>query len=153
MTLALPLLAVLLLAGDALDVRAGRALERLCPCPAGDVACAGQHLRAARAIGAVAPDAEGAISLIGIGCHESRFAVVHEQGGRRRAVTWWQIEVPVAQRAALLADDALAARTALAARGHGLQSYACGGSCPEKAAELARSEAAARWAWNRLASP
>jgi hypothetical protein len=63
----LPLLAVLLLAGASLEVRAAAAIERLCPCPAGDVACAAQHLRAARAIGAVAADEDTAIRLVGLG--------------------------------------------------------------------------------------
>ncbi len=145
MTSPLVLLAILLLAGDSLERRTHDAIGRLCPCPERDYACAAQHLRAARAVGAVAPDEDAAIRLVGLGCHETRFAVVLQQGGA--AVSWWQLEVPVAERAELLADDALAAQRALAARAGGLEAYACGGSCPAKAAELARYESSARWAW------
>ena len=141
----LPLLAVLLLGGDPIEPQAARAIERLCPCPSGDVTCQAQHRRAARAIGAATTDQDAAVRLVGLGCHESRFAVVVQALGP--AVTWWQLEVPAAERVELLADDVLAARKALAARAGGLQAYACGGGCPEKAAELAAFELGARWAW------
>jgi hypothetical protein len=144
-TFELPLLAVLLLGGPSLEARAARAIERLCPCAGGDVACAAQHLRASRAIGAVAESESDAVRAIAAGCHETGYRVVVQTAGP--AVTWYQLEVPVAERAALLADDAEATRRAIAATRHGWASYAgCAGGCGASR-ELARYEVSARWAW------
>lgn len=133
------------------------ALAVLCPCQAGYQACDAHHLRAGRAIAVVAagepdPD-EAAARLLGAGAHETGFRVeLQAQGGR--AITYWQLEVRRADRAALLADPVAAARLALRiarACGGSMVGYA-GGRCeggPEvqqTAADLRRYVAAARLA-------
>lgn len=142
----------------AFAVRILLALSRLTPCAPGDAACPGIHARVACVIATVASesaDPEHATALLlGIGAHETGFRTERQANGGP-AVSFWQIEVPPAQRAALLADPIAAARLALLrARGCGgsLRAYATG-SChgggqegARAAAELRRYVASARWA-------
>ena len=136
----------------ALALRVLLALSRLVPCAPGDSLCPGTHARAAVVIATAASesaDPEHAVALLlGIGAHETGFRTERQAEGGP-AVTWWQLEVPPAQRAALLADPIAAARLALLrARLCGLRAYACGRcDCGESAAkELWRYVVSARWA-------
>ena len=111
-----------------------------------DLACPGHHQRAAVAITLVAEgdrDPEDAAALLlGVGAHETGFRT--ERQVRGPAVTWFQLEVPVRERAALLADPALAAQRALHIARGGMAAYA--GAEGATADELRRSVRSARWA-------
>ncbi len=110
------------------------AICHLCPCQPLDAACDTHHHRAAHAITTVAagerdPD-EAAALLLGAGAHETGFHTEVEVGGGP-AVSYFQVEVPPALRAAMLADPVAAAHVALrAARpcGGSMMAYA-GGTC------------------------
>jgi hypothetical protein len=82
------------------------ALARLCPCPPGDGACEAHHARAAAVMALALEDdadaAGGEELLLACGCHETGFRV-ELQAAHGPAVTWWQLEVPRRERAALLA--------------------------------------------------
>lgn len=122
------------------------ALSRLCPCPATDAACPAHHQRAAAAIVLVVEDdrdpEDAAALLLGTGAHETGFRTEHQVKGP--GVTYWQHEVPVRERAALLADVVLAARRALRIARSGMAAYAgCEGRTAE---ELRRYVWSARWA-------
>ncbi len=129
------------------------ALGAICPCRAPEatperIACEAQHQRAASVIAVVAlddgdPD-EAAVLLLGLGAHETGFRTMVQVRGP--AVSWWQLEVPRAQRAELLADPFAAARRALrAARGcrGSLRGYATG-RCDGGGAEGERAAAELR---------
>lgn len=103
------------------------ALAWLCPCH-GDAECEAAHRRVARAVAVVASEARhpdhAAAMLLGACAHEGACKIERQDGGP--AVTFWHLEVPRAQRAALLADDVAAARLALSRAGGTWRAYACG---------------------------
>jgi len=119
-----------------------RVIASLSPCPPGDADCARQHAEASRVIALVAlADArpEDALArLSGAGGHETGFRTrVQARGGP--AVCWFQVEVPRAERAALVADDLSCAFLALRrARtcGGSMVAYA-GGRCVPKTKRVA----------------
>lgn len=144
----------------AFRARIADALAWLCPCAPSDAPCFTAHARVARAVAIVAseaPDPEHAAALlIGLCAHEGRCVAERQTHGPAR--TFWMLEVPRAQRAALEADDVAAARLALRrARGCGgsLVGYAWGrcegpdAAHEASAAGLRACERAATFAMNR----
>lgn len=128
------------------------AMHALAPCS--DAACVAHHERAASAIAYVSAEdrdpEDAAARLLGVGVHETGFRTDREAHGGP-AVTWFQLEVPRRERAALLADPVAAARLALRRSrtcGGNLACYASGtpGRGGEVGRELARYVASARFA-------
>lgn len=143
----------------AMALRVLGALTRLCPCAPGDGLCQELHREAAAGIAAVAlerpsPEHEAAL-LVGVAVHETCARVEHQAHGGP-AVTVYQLEVRPQERAALLADPVLAARTALRAAGGcggSLQSYAtgtCSGGGEAGARKAAELRASVLLAWYAL---
>ena len=121
------------------------AISALTP-PCSNDTCRAHRQRAAIAIVAVAegePDpSEAAALLVGTGVHETGLRTEHQVRGP--AVTYWQLEVPLRERDALLADPAVAARAALRIARCGMVAYA--GHDGPAAEELRRYVQRARWA-------
>jgi len=145
---------LVLLFGDPRAIMAARVLSTLavlCPCAPADDGCHPRHVTVARTIAIVAEDEGDAALLLGIGAHETGFRVlVQARGGP--AVSWWQLEVPRRDRAALLADPVAAARRALGIARRGFGTYACGNPhrCADAAAELRRYVEHARGVLSRM---
>lgn len=101
------------------------ALTRLCPCTPADGLCLALHRESAVGIAIVSGEQRDpehvAALLVGVGAHETCFRVERQTHGGP-AVGVYQIEVPPAQRPAILADPVLSARLALRA------ARTCGGS-------------------------
>ena len=126
-------------------------IMELCPCQPKELKCGELRFKAADAIAVVAlldqnPE-EAAGILIGVGRHETGFQTeMQDRGGPARS--FWQLELPKAERAAVMANAYLAATKALArartCRGNYL-GYA-GGTCVvgTRAAKTMKSAASLR---------
>ncbi len=127
----------------ALRLTLNTALASLCPCPPAHAAqCEAVHARVVVAVATVASEQrhpyDAAARLLAACAHETGCRVEHQVRGP--GVTIFSIEAPIAERAALLADDVLAARTALARTGYGFRMYACGKEHCDEAHEKSAEE-------------